>query len=113
MTITQTVKIPLDRRLIIDVPREIPTEQVILTFSPAAPETISSGLPAKKKMTEEEEIEYINSNAESLNQEAEDVLLYQDIDSFEDNYERLSPQDIAFMRGTTVPFSLTDIVRPE
>jgi len=36
MTITQTVKIPADRRLIIDVPREIPTEQVILTFTPKA-----------------------------------------------------------------------------
>ena len=38
MTITQTVKIPADRRLNIEIPREIPTEQVILTFSPF-PET--------------------------------------------------------------------------
>ena len=35
MTITQTVKIPSNRRLIIDVPPEIPTESVILTFAPA------------------------------------------------------------------------------
>ena len=35
MTITKTVKIPADRRLTIDVPREIPTESVILTFTPA------------------------------------------------------------------------------
>ena len=36
MTITQTVEIPADRRLIIDVPREIPAGQVILTFTPAS-----------------------------------------------------------------------------
>ena len=36
MTITQTVKIPADRRLIIEVPREIPMGQVILTFTSKA-----------------------------------------------------------------------------
>ena len=36
MTITQTVKIPADRRLIIEVPHEISTEQVILTLAPAS-----------------------------------------------------------------------------
>ena len=112
MTITQTVKIPADRRLVIEVPREIPTEQVILTFAPATPEAITAGTTIKKKMTEAEEIEYINRNAESLNREAEDVLLYQNIDGFEEDFEQLTPQDIAIMRGTTVPFSLTDIVRP-
>jgi hypothetical protein len=35
MTITQTVEIPADHRLIIDVPREIPAGPVILTFTPA------------------------------------------------------------------------------
>ena len=40
MTITQTVKIPADRRLIIDVPREIPAGQVVLTFTPKAEEQI-------------------------------------------------------------------------
>jgi len=45
MTITQTVKIPADRRLIIDVPREIPPGQVILTFTPASKE---AEVPAKK-----------------------------------------------------------------
>ena len=34
MTITQTVDIPESRRLVIDVPREIPVGQVILTFTP-------------------------------------------------------------------------------
>ena len=36
MTIEQTVEIPADRRLTIDVPREVPAGPVILTFTPAA-----------------------------------------------------------------------------
>ena len=35
MSITQTVEIPASRRLTIDVPREVPTGPVILTFTPA------------------------------------------------------------------------------
>jgi len=35
MSITQTVEIPASRRLTIDVPREVPVGQVILTFTPA------------------------------------------------------------------------------
>ena len=69
MTVTQTVEIPANRRLIIDVPREVPIGQVIISFT--------SSLPIKRKMTEAEEIEYINRNAESLNKEAMDVLSYQ------------------------------------
>jgi len=61
-------------------------------------------------MTEAEEIEYINRNAESLNKEAEDVLLYQDIDNFEKEFERLTSQNISLMRSTTVPFNFADIV---
>ena len=38
MTIKQTVTIPADHRLIIDVPREIPTGPVILTFTPTEAE---------------------------------------------------------------------------
>ena len=38
MTITQTVFIPENRRLSIDVPREVPSGQVILTFTPKAAE---------------------------------------------------------------------------
>ena len=34
MSITQTVDVPDSRRLTIDVPREIPTGPVILTFTP-------------------------------------------------------------------------------
>ncbi|MCL2185236.1 MAG: hypothetical protein FWB86_05195 [Treponema sp.] len=35
MTITQTVEIPDSRKLIIDVPREVPTGSVVLSFTPA------------------------------------------------------------------------------
>ena len=38
MTITQTVEIPADRRLVIDVPQEVPTGKVVLTYKPAAEE---------------------------------------------------------------------------
>jgi hypothetical protein len=38
MTIEQTVEIPADRRLIIDVPPEVPVGPVILTFTPKEPE---------------------------------------------------------------------------
>jgi len=35
MTITQTVDIPVNRRLTIDIPREMPIGPTILTFTPA------------------------------------------------------------------------------
>ncbi|MDR2965374.1 MAG: hypothetical protein LBU88_06330 [Treponema sp.] len=35
MTITQTVEIPSSRRITLEVPREIPTGAVILSFTPA------------------------------------------------------------------------------
>ncbi|MDR0443024.1 MAG: DUF2281 domain-containing protein [Treponema sp.] len=38
MAITQMVEVPDSRRLVIDVPREIPTGPVILTFTPAGAE---------------------------------------------------------------------------
>jgi hypothetical protein len=39
-----------------------------------------SPIPARPKMTEAEELEFINRNADRLNAEAEDVLSYQDLD---------------------------------
>ncbi|GHV37760.1 hypothetical protein AGMMS49546_06590 [Spirochaetia bacterium] len=39
MTIEQTVDIPASHRLTIDVPRDIPTGPVILTFTPARVDT--------------------------------------------------------------------------
>jgi len=38
MCITQTVEVPIDHRLIINVPREVPAGPVILTFTPAKTE---------------------------------------------------------------------------
>ena len=70
MSVTQTVEIPANRRLVIDVPREIPSGQVILTFTPAIANK-------RSRMTEEEEIEWINKNIEWLNKEAMDNLSYQ------------------------------------
>jgi len=40
MTITQTVDIPADRRITLDVPREVPIGTVILTFTPASTEPL-------------------------------------------------------------------------
>jgi len=36
MTITQTIEIPADRRITLEIPREIQTGPVILTFTPAS-----------------------------------------------------------------------------
>ena len=64
MSVTQTVEIPASHRLTIDVPREIPAGPVVLTFTP----------PAKRKLTEAEETEFIKRNAEWLNKQTEDML---------------------------------------
>jgi len=78
MTITQTLEIPADRRITVEVPREIRTGTVILTFTP--PETVlcnEVSRAKRRKVTEAEEIEYINRHADRLNAEAMDVLSYQ------------------------------------
>ncbi|MCL2215207.1 MAG: hypothetical protein FWC06_08380 [Treponema sp.] len=36
MTTTRTVEIPADRRITIEVPREVPAGRVVLTFTPAS-----------------------------------------------------------------------------
>ena len=36
MTITQTIEIPADRRITLEVPKEIPAGKVVLTFTPKA-----------------------------------------------------------------------------
>ena len=100
MTIEQTVKIPANHRLTIDVPREVPEGPVILTFTPAP----------KRKLTEAEEIEYINRNAEWLNKQAEDSLELQDIDAVYDDLEQLTPQMLDVMHDTVVPINLADLV---
>jgi hypothetical protein len=102
MSITQTVEIPASRRLTIDVPCEIPVGRAVLTFTPAS--------VIKKKMLEAQEMELINRNAEWLNREAEDTLAYQNLDAFDEDLERLTPQELTAIRGSVVPFSLADIV---
>jgi len=42
MTITQTIDIPADRRITLEVPSEVPTGRVILTFTPA---NVHNGCP--------------------------------------------------------------------
>ena len=71
MSFTQTVEIPVNHRLTIDVPPEVPAGSVILTFTPAS--------DVKERMSEEREMELINRNAERLNREAMDVLSYQNL----------------------------------
>jgi hypothetical protein len=44
------------------------------------PRNTVSPAPALPQMTEAEELEYINRNADRLNAEADDVLSYQDLD---------------------------------
>ena len=100
MSITQTVDIPASHKLTIDVPSEVPEGKATITFTPAP----------KRKLTEAEEIEYIKANAEWLNRQAEDTLEFQSLDAFEEDLERLAPEELAAMRGAVVPFSLADIV---
>jgi hypothetical protein len=44
MTVTQTVEVPANHRLTIDVPREVPSGAVILTFTPKAAAADDDGL---------------------------------------------------------------------
>jgi hypothetical protein len=60
MSVTQTIDVPDSRRLIIDVPREIPAGKTIITFTPAGmatqkrdPKTASEALQmAKERATD-------------------------------------------------------------
>ncbi|MDR0551602.1 MAG: hypothetical protein LBG72_06255 [Spirochaetaceae bacterium] len=86
MSITQTVEIPAGSRLMLEpidsgnVHREVPAGAVI-TFTPAAkPEaekTRDTPEYIRRKAMLPQSIEFINSFAEELNREAEDVLTYQ------------------------------------
>jgi len=80
MTITQTVEIPADRRITLEVPLEVPTGRASLEYKiiPFVNKT------PKQRMTEEEEKEWINNNIEWLNKEAELNLSYQSWNPLED-----------------------------
>jgi hypothetical protein len=48
MSITQTVEVPADHRLTIDVPREVPAGPVVLSFTPAGIEKKERGFGCLK-----------------------------------------------------------------
>ena len=62
MTITQTVEIPADRRLTINVPQEVPTGPVILSFTP--PRVLT---PKKDPSTMEEALQMAKERAADPN----------------------------------------------
>jgi Zn-dependent alcohol dehydrogenase len=70
MTITQTVEIPSNRRITLEVPREIPTGRVILSFTP---EVGDCPLCAKHRDPKTGELRF---NAETIAsmQEVDDML---------------------------------------
>jgi hypothetical protein len=84
MTMTQTVKVPDDRRIILDVPPQIPageTARFEVIWFPVT-ETLSREellmkLPPEKRISVTEEAELFKKHANELNAEAEDVLSYQ------------------------------------
>ena len=80
MTITQTVEIPASRRITLEVPREVPIGRANVEYN------ITPFLkkPTKQRMTEKEEIEWINKNIEWLNKEAIENLSYQYWNPLED-----------------------------
>jgi hypothetical protein len=56
MTITQTVDIPADHRITLEVPREVPPGRTILAFTPArGPDTVQ--LPSSNAHTVEEALQ--------------------------------------------------------
>ena len=73
MTITQTIEIPADRRITLEVPREVPTGPVVLTFTPARSSVNSPDEIAARDR------ELFEKFADELNAEAEDVLSYQNM----------------------------------
>jgi len=50
MTITQTIDIPADRRITLEVPREVPAGRTIIAFTPASAmkQDIAAAIPSEK-----------------------------------------------------------------
>jgi hypothetical protein len=74
MSVTQTVEIPANHRLTIDVPPEVPSGTVILTFTPKTP------------VTEHDETEYLcrsPANRKRLETAIEDIKQGKNIISFD------------------------------
>jgi hypothetical protein len=53
MTIEQTVEIPADHRLTLDVPREIPPGTAVIAFTPVPASERSVAQPARRRTTAE------------------------------------------------------------
>jgi hypothetical protein len=87
MTIEQTVEIPADHRLVIEVPREVPAGRAVLAFTPVPfPKTENTG---KIRLTRPVIDELLRSEAlRSLT-----GLLHTDMDSGEIRAERLKKYD--------------------
>ena len=73
MTITQTVEIPADRRLIIDVPDDVPIGRANVEYKI----TPIVNKNTKRGITGQDELNWINKNIEWLNKEAIENLSYQ------------------------------------
>jgi len=68
MSITQTVEIPANRRLIIDVPREVPLGRTIIAFTPASEQkTKDTPLPGGSYNTVEEALQAAEEKAADPN----------------------------------------------
>jgi len=68
MSVTQTVDIPVNHRLTIDVPREVPAGQTILTFTPAADrKSATAPLPGGNARTIEEALQLAAEKAADPN----------------------------------------------
>ena len=59
MTITQTIEIPADRRITLEVPREVPAGRVILSFTP---------------VTEKNTIEFIDASTNEVIAAGDEIL---------------------------------------
>jgi len=68
MSITQTVDIPANRRLTIDVPREVPVGRTILAFTPAGNRRSDTApLPGGSARTVEEALQMAEEKAADPN----------------------------------------------
>jgi hypothetical protein len=78
MTITQTVEVPNNRQIIIDVPKEIPTGRVILTFTPMAEPVTkvqqSNTLEMYDSSPITDMIEFVDASSDDVNAAGDEIL---------------------------------------
>ena len=98
MTMTQTVKVPADRRIMLEVPPQIqagetarfevfwfPVKNEKKPMESLTREELLMRLPPEKRKTVEEEAEWINNNIEWLNKEM--------LETLEDQYDPFENED--------------------